>query len=279
VEQFITSAAADIVRRSGIRVPQEFIRPASGEVPIAIGGGSPFIVGRVTNAQSVDRVILATTDHMVRWRIVARPGITDPEQLKGKRLGYSSYGSMTHFTAINFAKAMGWDPNFDLSLMSGALNVETLKEGRVDAFVADEVHETMAVASGFKELVNLKKFNIPIAGSGVNVSRAWLEANQEAARRFIKSAVEAVALLKQDKKAAFRGIAKWYNVTDPRNQEHFCRDASILPRKPYPAVDGIKKVMETFDCHEMRRYKPEDFHDDRFVRELDRSGYIDKLYV
>ncbi|MFB3883859.1 MAG: ABC transporter substrate-binding protein [Thermodesulfobacteriota bacterium] len=279
VDPFITSGAADIVLRSGIRVPEEFVRPASGDIPIAIGGGSPFIVGRVTNAQSVDRVILASTDHMVRWRIVARPDITDPKQIKGKRLGYSSYGSMTHFTAINFARTMGWDPNQDLSLMSGALNVKTLKEGRVDAFVADEIHETMALASRFKELINLKPFNIPIAGSGVNVSRTWLKAHREAARLFVKSTVEAVALLKQDKKAAFRGMSKWYRVTDPENQEHFYRDASILPRKPYPAVEGIKKVMETFDCHEMRRYKPEDFYDDGFVRELDQSGYIDSLYA
>ena len=28
----------------------------------------------------------------------------------------------------------------------------------------------------------------------------------------------------------------------------------------------------------MRRYKPEDFYDDSFVRELDKSGFVDSLY-
>jgi hypothetical protein len=28
----------------------------------------------------------------------------------------------------------------------------------------------------------------------------------------------------------------------------------------------------------MRQHKPEDFYDDSFVRELDKSGYIDSLY-
>ena len=51
-----------------------------------------------------------------------------------------------------------------------------------------------------------------------------------------------------------------------------------MPRKPYPALAGIKKTMEIYDSHEMRRHKPEDFYDDSFVHELDQSGFIDSLY-
>ena len=51
-----------------------------------------------------------------------------------------------------------------------------------------------------------------------------------------------------------------------------------MPNKPYPAVEGIKKTMQLYDSNEMRRYKPEDFYDDSFVRELDESGFIALLY-
>ena len=278
VEQFVTPSAADVARRSGIDVPQEFIRPSGRETPIVIGGGSPLMVGWTTNAQAEDRVILACTDPVVRWRIITRSDITDVQQLKGKRLGYSGYGAVTHFVAMVFAKTMGWNPDRDLSLMSGANTMDALKSGRVDAFIASELHETMAVAAGFKILVDLAKYNFPNAGSGVNVSRAWLPNNQETARRFIKSTAEAIALVKQDKKVAFNAIAKWYNVTDPKTQEYFYREVLNLPRKPYPSIDGIKKVMEIYNYHEMRKYKPEDFYDDRFIRQLDQSGYLDSLY-
>ena len=278
LEQFVTPSAADVARRSGINVPQEFIRPSGRETPIVIGGGSPLIVAWTTNAQAEDRVILACTDPIVRWRIISRSDITDVQQLKGKRLGYSGYGAVTHFVAIVFAKTMGWNPDRDLSLMSGANTMDALKNDRVDAFIASELHETMAVAAGFKILVDLGKYNFPNAGSGVNVSRAWLSNNQEAARRFIKSTVDAVALVKQDKKVTFNAMAKWYNVTDPKKQEYFYREVLNLPPKPYPSVDGIKKVMEIYNYHEMRRYKPEDFYDDSFIRQLDQSGYLDSLY-
>jgi len=278
VEQFIKPSAAEIVKHSGVHVPQEFIRSGGGETPIEIGGGCPLMVRWATDAKAADRVILACTDPVVRWHIVSRPDITEVEQIKGKRLGYSGYGAVTHFIAIAFVKIMGWDPTHDLSLMSGGLSVEALKSGRVDACVASEIHETMAVAAGFKDLVDLSKYNIPNAGSSVNASRAWLKNNQETAQRFIKSTVDAVALLKQDKKVAFNGMAKWYNITDPKKQEYFYREVLKMPRKPYPSVEGIKKVIEIYSCHEMRKYKPEYFYDDSFVRQLDESSYIDSLY-
>jgi NitT/TauT family transport system substrate-binding protein len=278
VEQFITPSAAEVARRSGVVVPREFVHAGGRETPIVIGGGSPLIVRWTTDAQADDRVIVACTDPVVRWRIIARPDITSIDQLKGKRLGYSGYGAVTHFVALNFSKLMGWNPEQDLSLMSGANTMDALKSGRVDAIIASELHETMALGAGYKILVDLAKYNIPNAGSGVSVSRAWLKDNRETARRFVKSTIEMIALVKRNKQAAFSAMAKWYGVTDPAKQEHFYREVSNLPRKPYPSVEGIKRVMETYNYHEMRRYKPQDFYDDTFVRELDQSRYIDGLY-
>jgi ribosomal protein S19E (S16A) len=73
-------------------------------------------------------------------------------------------------------------------------------------------------------------------------------------------------------------MTKWYNLTDPKHQEFFYAAAADLPRKPYPAVEGIRKTIELYGYHELRKHSPEDFYDDGFVRELDRSGYIDSLY-
>jgi ABC-type nitrate/sulfonate/bicarbonate transport system substrate-binding protein len=278
VEQFITPSAAEVARRSGITVPKELVRAGGRDTPIVIGGGSPLIVRWTSDAQADDRVIVACTDPVIRWRIIGRPEIASIEQLKGKRLGYSGYGAVTHFAALSFAKIMDWNADRDLSLMSGANTMDALKSGRVDALIASELHETMALAAGYKILVDLSKYNIPNAGSGVNVSRAWLKDNQEAARRFAKATAEMIALVKRNKQAAFSAMAKWYGVTDAEKQEHFYREVSNLPRKPYPSVEGIKKVMEIYNYHEMRKYKPADFYDDSFMRQLDQSKYIDSLY-
>ena len=72
------------------------------------GIASPLIVRWTTDAQADDRVIVACTDPVVRWRIIGRPDIASIEQLKGKRLGYSGYGAVTHYVALTFSKIMGW---------------------------------------------------------------------------------------------------------------------------------------------------------------------------
>lgn len=278
VKPMFTSGSVAIIRRSGVDVPEEFIVKGDIQTPIRISGSAPTIVRLTTRAGSWDPMILGSTHRTSRWRIISRADITSAEQLKGKRIGYSGYGAVTHFVAISFAEAMGWDANSDWSMLSGGLGVEALQNGYVDAFVAPELHATMVVNAGFKVLVDLSEYDLPVAGSAIVVDRAWLKDNRDTARRFVKSAVEAIALLKNDKQATFRTVGKWYQLKDPELLEYFYREAKKIPSKPYPPYEGIKKVMEVYDSHEMRKYTLERFYDDSFVRELDESGYIDSLY-
>ncbi|OFW28899.1 MAG: hypothetical protein A3J28_10565 [Acidobacteria bacterium RIFCSPLOWO2_12_FULL_60_22] len=278
IEQYITPHAAWVVRNSGVHIPPEYIKSFEEPPPISIGGGSPHMVNTATNSRADRRVIVASTDNIVRWHIIARPEIKKLEDLKGKKIGYSSYGAMTHFMAKVFAQRMGWDPDQDISMMSNALAVDTLQDGRVDAFIGDEVARTMAASAGFNPLQDMKEWNIPIAGSGINVEKNYYKQNREAVKRFVKSCIEATALMKRSREVAARGMGKWYNIQKTEQQHMIWAYAASLPQKPYPAVAGIKKVMELFNSLEMRRYKPEDFYDDSIVRELDQSGYIDSLY-
>ncbi len=277
VDLFIPPGAAESARRDGVTVNPQYVRPGDSP-PLELAPGTGIILQRTTNASSPrDVIILATIDPSVRGQIVSQPEITRLEQLKGKRLGYTSFGGRTHFVALVLADRMGWDPVQAISLMSNT-RMDALKNRRVDAIIANEFRYAAAMAAGFKPLFDLRSWDVPTAATGVTTTRSWLRDNRETARRFIKSLVEAIAVFKKDKEVAFRAMAKWYNITDREKQELIYAGAANLPRKPYPSVEGIKKVMEVYDSNEMRKYKPEDFYDDSFVRELDESGYIDSLY-
>jgi NitT/TauT family transport system substrate-binding protein len=280
VAQYIDPRAAETVKRSGVEVPKEFVRRADGDdVAINIGGGSPLMVGMTSNAMATDRVILATTDTISRYRIMVNPAvIKKPEDLKGKRIGFTSVGSLTHLMLNLYARKMGWDAQKDISMMASGTGVEPMKRGRVDASAADEIARVNLIKAGYVDMIDLNKDQIPMAGSGINVSREWLKDNREAARRFIKSAVDATALVKTDKQACFSALAKWYGITDPQKQEEIYADVKHFVAKPYPSVEGIKTVMQVYNYAEMTKHQPEDFYDASFVAELDKSGYIDGLY-
>jgi NitT/TauT family transport system substrate-binding protein len=277
VKQFITPNAAELIRRSaGLVVPREFVGTGAGD--INIGGGSPTLVRMTSDARAPQRIVLATTDDVSRFHIISRQDIAAPQDLKGKRIGFSVVGALSHYVTILFAERMGWDYNRDLSLFANGAGADVISSGRVDAFTADEIALAEALGQGFKDLVDTGVYRFPMPGSGVNAEKSWLSNNREAAARFVKSTVEAVALLKNDKPAAFAAMAKWYGITEPAKQEEVYAQAAQLPGKPYPSLEGIKKMMDIYNYREMRLHRPEDFYDASFVAELDRSGYIDGLY-
>ena len=277
VRQFITPNAAELIRRSaGLVVPREFVGTGAGD--INIGGGSPTLVRMTSDARAPQRVVLATTDDVSRFHIVSRQDIVSAQDLKGRRIGFSGVGALSHYVTILFAQHMGWDYTRDLSLFANGAGADVIRSGRVDAFTADEIATAEAVRQGFKDLVDTGVYRFPMPGSGVNAEKSWLPKNREAAARFVKSTVEAIALLKNDKPAAFAAMAKWYGITEPTRQEEVYAQAAQLPRKPYPSVEGIGKMMDVYNYREMRLHRPEDFYDASFVAELDQSGYIDGLY-
>lgn len=276
ISQFITPNAAKTIRANGVVVPDEFVREGEGD--INIGGGSPMIVARATRDKASDRVILATQDATSRFQVIVREGIGKPEDLKGMKLGYSSPGALSHYSAIMFAKKMGWDPAKEVTLVRDSMSVEGLKSGRVDAFLGNEVPRSQALKAGYKVVADLDTMKVPMAGSGVNAERAWLANNREGAKRFVKSTVDAIALAKSNKQVVIDALVKWYRITGADEQAVIWDEVAKFPPKPYPAVDGIKATMEVFDSPGMRKLRAEDLYDLSFMTELDKSGYIDGLY-
>jgi len=277
VTQFITPAAAEAVRQAGVIVPPEFIK--SGVVgDINIGGGSPTIVRMTTNAVAPQRIVLATNSNVAVFHVFARNGITSLAGLKGKRIGYGNPGALDQLVFLVAAKRLGWDPVHDVSMLSNVYGPDIAAKTKVDAFVGDAFVGTEAAKVGFRDIADLGTFKIPILGSGVNAMKAWLPTHRAAAAAFIKSTVEALALLKTDKSAAFAAMTKWYGISDPALLEPIYDQAARLPSKPYPSAAGLKVVRSTYTWREMEIHPPSYFIDPSFVAALDKSGYIDGLY-
>ena len=159
------------------------------------------------------------------------------------------------------------------------LGLDALLNGDIDALMAPELHGTMAIMNGgVNVLVDLGDHSFPTAGSALVVDRDWYQNNPDAARAFVKSGVEAIALMKTNKAVAEQTMIKWYGMTDPKARDLFYTELLKMDEKPYPPYEGVKMIMRLYDGVEMRKYTPEFFYDDSIVRELDESGYIDSLY-
>ena len=277
VTQFITPGAADNVRQSGIVVPPEFVK--SGIVgDINIGGGSPTIVRMTSVAGAPQRIILATNAPTTAFHLFARNGITSFADLKGKRFGYITTGALDGLLFLAIAKKLGWDPVHNVTMLSGVAGSDVAAKDDIDAFIGDPFIAAEAAKNGYRDVADLSTYQIPILGSGVNALKSWLPTHHAAAAAFIKATVEAIALMKNDKRAAFAAMTKWYGISDPALLEPIYDQAVKLPAKPYPLADGLKVVRSVYVWREMQIHPDAYFIDPNFVEALDRSGYIDGLY-
>ena len=171
VKQFITPNAAELIRRgAGLVVPKEFVGTGVGD--INIGGGSPTLVRMTSDARAPQRVVLATTDDVSRFHIVSRQDIASPQDLKGKRIGFSAWARSATTSPSCSRSAWAGTTVRDLSLFANGVGADLLRNGRVDAFTADEIALAEALRQGFKDLVDTGTYRFPMPGSGVNAEKS-----------------------------------------------------------------------------------------------------------
>ena len=276
VHQTISAGAARAAAASGVVVPDAYVnREAGTSAPIEVGGGSPMINGFVNNSRGEARVIVLTQEDMAVDHVIARPGVARIEDLKGKRLGFSGVGSVTHFSALSLAKRLGWNPDRDITLVGGSATIDALKQDKVDAILGSAMVIALAPQAGFKDIGDLTRYKMPMAGSGIMVNKAYLAANRDAVLRFLKADIEATTLMQRNRQVFNAALAKWFNITDRRTQDGMFAYVNKFEKKPYPAVEGIKQVLALYDSPEMRKHTAEDFYDSTLVAELDKSGFLD----
>ena len=276
VHQTISAGAARAAAASGVVVPDAYVnRDAGATAPIEVGGGSPMIYGFINNARGAARIIVLTQEAMAVGHIIARPGIAGVQDLKGKRIGFSGVGSVTHFSALSLAKRLGWSPDRDVTLVGGSATLDALKQEKVDAILASAMVIALAPEAGFKDIGDLTTYKMPMAGSGIMVDKAYLAAHRETVLRFVKADIEATALMQKDRRVFNAALAKWFNITDPKTQDGMFAYVNKFEKKPYPSIEGITQVLALYDSPEMRKHTPAEFYDSSLVAELDKSGFLD----
>jgi ABC-type nitrate/sulfonate/bicarbonate transport system substrate-binding protein len=245
---------------------------------ISVGGGAPLVVNMTSNAVAVQRIILATTDTKQAFHVYARGGIKRLADLKGKRIGYIVRGSLDDLLLNAFARRMGWDPNRDWSMFANVNGADVAAKTHMDAFLGPPLGHIEALKLGYHDLGDLSVYKFPVLGSGVDALKTWLPSHRATAAAFIKSTVEAIALVKRDKGAAFAAMEKWYGLSDPVREQALYDAAVHMETKPYPSAAGLQLVRALYTWREMQVHPASYFLDPSFVASLDRSGYIDGLY-
>lgn len=269
---------AEVIVMSGSGIASRAL--VAGSVAI-----SPIATPTVMNAvlAGSDMVILGHTMPGVVQSLVVRPDIKRNEDLKGKSIGVTTFGSLTDFLVRHLAKKKGMNPDKDFALLQvggDADRLVALQQGKIPAASLSHPAFVLAQRAGFHVLWDFFK-EVDYPWSEIATTRSQIKRDRDLVLRYMRAHVEGIALFKKNPELAKRVIKKTLRIND----ESLVQEAWELFAKhriaaPYPNIKGMKTSYEYVaqtrpDVH---KHKPEKFIDASFVEELDKSGFIKGLY-
>jgi NitT/TauT family transport system substrate-binding protein len=279
---------AKIYEKHGLDVELVLLR-GSGQTSAAIVSGSIFGAPVTTptvmlaDLGGADLVTVAHTVPGVQTKLLVRPEIKKPEDLKGKKVGISSLGSLGDFLERYIMKKYGLDPGRDVFLISvgGPPEVlQALMSGAIDGGDLSYPVTAAAEKQGFKVLWDARK-EVVYPSMSVVTRRKNIQEDRDTVMRMVRSHVEGIAYFKSHKDFSLKVLSKYLKMNDrdllEGSYEIFKEDFISVP---YPIMKGLEA---TYDYvagtrPEIRGRKPEEFMDPSFIAELDKSGFIKKLY-
>jgi NitT/TauT family transport system substrate-binding protein len=252
----------------------------AGEVPIIQLGGAASMQANLAGA---DTVIVATILKKFLFSIFSRPDITRIADLKGKLFGATRFGTLSDFASRFALEKNGINPERDITMVQTGGQPETLAAlvtGKVQAAALSVPAILRAKKANMRELLDIAKLEAMIHQNGVVTTRRYLKTNEDTVRRFLRAYIEGAALAKKDKAFATRVMAKYLGASDREIlDDAYERVILHLELPPYPSIEGVSTLLKTLEKTQpkARTAKPEDFIDSRLVRELDESGFINRL--
>src|ERR1043166_5605909 len=255
----------------------------SGELGIIEIAG-PSIVR--SSLRGADVVFVAAGVVTLNYWLMAAKHIKTAEQLKGGVIGSSDL-SGSSFIAIQFAlRKIGLNPDKDATIIRAGGTPERLvglQTGRMQATVLNPPTSFLAHREGFNILTDVT--GMPFQHNEVATTKRFIREHADVVRRYVKSQIEAVHLMKADRQT---GIAILMKALKAKPEERELVEKSyiasigeeVYPQKQYPSIAGIQTILDAMVKEEPKAKdaKPEDFVDARFIQELDNGGFIANLY-
>ncbi|MGH8514494.1 MAG: hypothetical protein ACREV8_11270, partial [Gammaproteobacteria bacterium] len=131
---------------------------------------------------------------------------------------------------------------------------------------------------GFPLLVDAAKLDIPYSSLFMVTRRSNLSKNRDDLRNYLRALIEGVHYYLANKEFSLKVLAKYMKVSDREVLEENFREYDF-PLKPYPAKEYFALPVQEVGRKDPRVLKeaPERFADSSLVKELDESGFIDKM--
>jgi ABC-type nitrate/sulfonate/bicarbonate transport system substrate-binding protein len=240
----------------------QFVSAASNAVINAILNGAPIIA-------------VGGTANRPYHRLFVQPEINRVEDLRGKSLGVTRFGSITDNLTRILLRKYGLENAVSVRQMGGTIEVSAAFQNRL---IAGAVTSEMRVTppSQAKVLLQLVDMGIPYSMNMIAVQREYLRRNPDVVENAVRAYVDGLAFMHRNKERALKIIAKYSRLNDPKQIDQFYDDAmTYLDRVPRAEPEAVQTILEFMG---KKGIALDTFQDNSIIDKLTRDGFFEKLY-
>jgi ABC-type nitrate/sulfonate/bicarbonate transport system substrate-binding protein len=257
---------------------------ASGDMHLGRSGGSAALAAI---AAGHDFKMVATFSSHNTYDLVTRPNIKRAEDLRGKSFGLTSIGGTTWMGALLWLEHLGLDPQRDKILLQvvgdQTIQAQAVETGIVDAVVLDGVFSRRLKQKGLNIMGEYNDLNQRIVGQAMIVPHPFLLKSPDIVENYLKAEIEALALAfsPKNKPIVIKTLMRHLKVDAAAAEEGYQDLLRGVDRKPFASLDGMRNVQRLMKIRSPKvgEIKLDDVIDNRIMRKLDESGFIDRAYA
>jgi NitT/TauT family transport system substrate-binding protein len=254
----------------------------AGDVQVANASGGGVASAVVAGA---DLVLVSCYLNSLPYELVVQESIKSAEDLKGKSIGISRLGSASDVAARALIRGLGMEPDKSVTIMQvggPAERAAAFRTGRIAGFPSPPgiIHLTQGIP--FKVLISTadfqKRFEFPYICA--TTTRSYLSRHRETVKKVVMAHIEATQYFKTHKEESKKIISKYSRITNEAYLEAaYSASAKLYDRVPLVTRVGVEaQIKEAVGRKTGAQLRFEDMVDESIVRELERSGFIDKIY-
>lgn len=258
----------------------------AGDIQFSVGGGEGSIRAQLKGA---DVVIVASSLTKGLQRLLSQPDIKNQQELKGKKVGITRFGSASDLALQLILKKWNWRPEDVQTVQIGSspAMLASLDKRGLDAAVLTLPSFFLAEEKGYRVLADPADMDIVYLQNTLESTRSFVRKNRELVMRFMKAYTEGIAYFKKNKRGSIDVLRKKLRIQSEQERDNRYLELSynLLASKhynevPYPSLRAVQTILDFIvrDEPKARGLDPKSLVDESFVRELDESGFIKALY-
>jgi len=264
---------------SGTTTVQSLI---SKDVYFAQMAGAAVIQSRLRGA---DVVMVAGVINTLNFKLYVDKNIKQPDQLKGKTVAVTRFGSSTDFALRYALERYGLAPEKDVAILQAGnmpAILASLETGKIQGAMLSSPYTLTAKNMGLPLMADLQMLGLEYQHTGLATTQAFIKSRPDLVRAVMKAYVEGIHYYKTHRADSLAILAKYLRTSDADVLTEVYEDVGLrlTAEKPYPTLRGIGIMLRELAATnpKITAARPEEFVDLTFIKELDGSGFIDRLY-